>query len=205
MLAFRVIRFVFAVALLLSLAACGKSRPRADLVFINGAEPESIDPAIVTDQVGMRIASAMIRPHVVSFLDEMRDCEPLHPKANDRHILVGDLNVAPLEHDVWSHKQLVDVVSHTPVETKLLGEAQAALDWTDATRHFIPPDEKIYSWWSYRAKDPLGANKGRRLDHIWATPNLKNHIKSMKIYRDFRSENSPSDHVPIETEFEFLS
>jgi oligopeptide transport system substrate-binding protein len=58
-LAFRVIRFALAAALLLVLASCGKSRPRADLVFINGAEPESIDPAIVTDQVGMRIASAL--------------------------------------------------------------------------------------------------------------------------------------------------
>jgi oligopeptide transport system substrate-binding protein len=58
-LAFRVIRFALAAALLLTLASCGKSRPRADLVFINGAEPESIDPAIVTDQVGMRIASAL--------------------------------------------------------------------------------------------------------------------------------------------------
>lgn len=59
MLASCVSRFAVAVALLLSLASCGKSRPRADLVFINGAEPESIDPAIVTDQVGMRIASAL--------------------------------------------------------------------------------------------------------------------------------------------------
>ena len=58
-LAFRVTRFVFATALLLALSSCGKSRPRADLVFINGAEPECIDPAIVTDQVGMRIASAL--------------------------------------------------------------------------------------------------------------------------------------------------
>ena len=46
---------------------------------------------------------------------------------------------------------LLDVVSHTPVETRLLGEAQAAFEWTDATRAFIPPEEKIYSWWSYRA------------------------------------------------------
>ena len=53
---------------------------------------------------------------------------------SDPVMLVGDLNVAPLENDVWSHKQLLDVVSHTPVETQLLGEAQAAFDWTDATR-----------------------------------------------------------------------
>src|SRR5450631_1349847 len=48
-LAFHVTRLALAAALLLSLAACGKSRPRADLVFINGAEPESIDPHVVTD------------------------------------------------------------------------------------------------------------------------------------------------------------
>ncbi|MDB6006405.1 MAG: oligopeptide transport system substrate-binding protein [Prosthecobacter sp.] len=59
MLTSRVTRLALAAALLLSLVACGKSRPRADLVFINGAEPESIDPHIVTDQVGMRIASAL--------------------------------------------------------------------------------------------------------------------------------------------------
>ena len=88
-------------------------------------------------------------------------------------MLVGDLNVAPLENDVWSHKQLLDMVSHTPVETQLLGEAQAAFDWTDATRHFIPPDEKIYSWWSYRAADWEASDRGRRLDHVWVSPGLK--------------------------------
>ena len=31
-----------------------------------------------------------------------------------RSVLVGDLNIAPLEHDVWSHRQLLTVVSHTP-------------------------------------------------------------------------------------------
>jgi exodeoxyribonuclease-3 len=32
-------------------------------------------------------------------------------------ILVGDLNIAPLETDVWSHKALLKVVSHTPIES----------------------------------------------------------------------------------------
>jgi exodeoxyribonuclease-3 len=68
-------------------------------------------------------------------------------------VLVGDLNVAPLENDVWSHKQLLDVVSHTPVETKLLGEVKAAFDWCDVTRNSFRHTDKIYSWWSYRAAD----------------------------------------------------
>ena len=124
------------------------------------------------------------------------------PASSDPVILVGDLNVAPLENDVWSHKQLLDVVSHTPVETKLLGEAQAAFDWTDATRHFIPPEEKIYSWWSYRAADWEASDRGRRLDHVWASPGLKGALKSQKIVKKMRGWQKASDHVPVVVEFD---
>ena len=63
--------------------------------------------------------------HKLHFLGEMEKFfgrRKAHRK--DPVVLVGDLNVAPLENDVWSHKQLLDVVSHTPVETRLLGEAR---------------------------------------------------------------------------------
>ena len=121
---------------------------------------------------------------------------------NDPVILVGDLNVAPLENDVWSHKQLLGIVSHTPVETKLLGEAQAAFDWTDSTRHFIPPDEKIYSWWSYRAQDWEASDRGRRLDHVWVSPGLKGALKSQKIVKKMRGWQKASDHVPVIVELD---
>ena len=140
--------------------------------------------------------------HKLHFLAEMekffarrkaRKTEPV--------ILVGDLNVAPLENDVWSHKQLLDIVSHTPIETKLLGEAMAAFDWTDTTRHFIPPEEKIYSWWSYRAADWEASDRGRRLDHVWASPGLKGALKSQKILKKMRGWQKASDHVPVVVEF----
>jgi exodeoxyribonuclease-3 len=118
-------------------------------------------------------------------------------KKSDPVVLVGDLNVAPLENDVWSHKQLLDIVSHTPVETRLLGEVQAAFDWTDATRHFIPPEEKIYSWWSYRAADWEASDRGRRLDHVWVSPGLKGALTSQKIIRKMRGWQKASDHVPV--------
>lgn len=140
--------------------------------------------------------------HKLKFVDWMSE---FFAAQKDRKIvIVGDMNIAPLEHDVWSHKQLLKIVSHTPIEVEKFTRLQKALNFVDTHRHFVPENEKLYSWWSYRAVDPLGANKGRRLDHIWATPNLKNQIKSMKIYRDFRSENQPSDHVPIETVFDFV-
>jgi exodeoxyribonuclease-3 len=117
-------------------------------------------------------------------------------------MLMGDLNVAPLENDVWSHKHLLDVVSHTPVETRLLGEAQAAFEWTDATRAFIPPHEKIYSWWSYRAADWEASDRGRRLDHVWLSPGLKGALKSQTILKKMRGWQKASDHVPVIVEIE---
>lgn len=141
--------------------------------------------------------------HKLAFLKEMR--EGFEKRKRDRKkplILVGDLNVAPLEHDVWSHKQLLNVVSHTPVETALLNEAKAAFDWIDVTREFVPHDEKIYSWWSYRAQDWETSDRGRRLDHVWASQGLKGAAKKHAIRKDIRGWTQPSDHAPVVVEFE---
>ena len=119
-----------------------------------------------------------------------------------RRIAVGDLNVAPLEHDVWSHKQLLKIVSHTPVEVDLFGRLKASLDWIDVPRRFVPSDEKLYSWWSYRNNDWRASNRGRRLDHILATPALSGALKSHHIDADTRDWEKASDHVPVLATFE---
>jgi exodeoxyribonuclease-3 len=134
--------------------------------------------------------------HKLAFLDEMRDCEKLRP-GKDRAILVGDLNVAPLEHDVWSHKQMLRVVSHTPVECEKLVNVQSAGSWIDALRTFVPEPTKLYTWWSYRSPDWVNANKGRRLDHIWVAPALADRLGGIKVYRESRGWQRPSDHVPV--------
>jgi exodeoxyribonuclease III len=134
-------------------------------------------------------------------LDFLREMEARFSKQRRRRnspvALVGDLNVAPLENDVWSHKQLLDVVSHTPIETGLLGAAQAAFDWRDVTRAFVPPEKKIYSWWSYRARDWEESDRGRRLDHIWISPALEGALSGHAILREARGWPQPSDHVPV--------
>ncbi|MDX2082891.1 MAG: exodeoxyribonuclease III [Rickettsiales bacterium] len=140
--------------------------------------------------------------HKLKFIDWMHDY--FQAQQDKKIIVVGDMNIAPLEHDVWSHKQLLSVVSHTPIEVEKMTRLQTSLDFIDTHRHFVDHKQKLYSWWSYRGLDPLKSDRGRRLDHIWATPNLKDQIKSMNIYRDFRVENQPSDHVPIQTVFDLI-
>jgi len=124
------------------------------------------------------------------------------PDANPRSILVGDLNIAPHEHDVWSHKQLLEVVSHTPIETDAMKAMIADHGWIDVMRHFTPEPEKLYTWWSYRAADWLASNRGRRLDHIWASRTLADAARSIEILAEARSWHRPSDHVPVTGVFE---
>ncbi len=139
--------------------------------------------------------------HKLKFLDEMKQLDA--DSGGIPSILVGDLNIAPLPTDVWSHKQLLKVVSHTPVETETLGDVMDAGGWEDLIRHHIPPEEILFTWWSYRSKDWNVANKGRRLDHIWSAPELKKSLVDINVVRESRGLEKPSDHVPVIASFEF--
>jgi exodeoxyribonuclease III len=135
--------------------------------------------------------------HKLAFLDEMHANDALRPPVSERAIIVGDLNVAPLECDVWSHKQLLSVVSHTPIEcAKLLG-LQSAGGWVDAVRTFVPAPAKLYTWWSYRAADWTKSDRGRRLDHIWTSAMLADRVSAVAVAKEYRSARRPSDHVPV--------
>jgi exodeoxyribonuclease-3 len=135
--------------------------------------------------------------HKLSFLDEMRAHPNLRPAKAEHAILVGDLNVAPLEHDVWSHKQMIKVVSHTPIECEKLNLARNAGNWIDSMRVLTPEPAKLYTWWSYRAADWREADRGRRLDHIWTSDALAERVSTIKIAKDYRGAARPSDHVPV--------
>ena len=135
--------------------------------------------------------------HKLAFVEEMagwfKDTYTLRTPV----VAVGDFNIAPHEHDVWSHKQLLNVVSHTPPETERLEAMRASLDWVDTARHFVPMDEKCYTWWSYRNRDWKKSNRGRRLDHIWVTQPLKPELSGHHIAAETRDWQTTSDHVPV--------
>jgi exodeoxyribonuclease-3 len=135
--------------------------------------------------------------HKLQFLDELTAWFRVERQSASPMIAVGDLNIAPLETDVWSHKQLLTVVSHTPVEVDRLAGLQRAGGFVDAVRHFVPPKERLYTWWSYRARDWAASDRGRRLDHIWVTPSLVTALGEARVHRDSRGWDRASDHVPV--------
>ena len=96
---------------------------------------------------------------------------------------------------------MLKTVSHTPVEVEHLAQAQEAGDWVDITRQDIPQG-LLYSWWSYRASDWDTADRGRRLDHIWATPDIAGAAHGSRILRAVRGWDQPSDHAPVFASFD---
>lgn len=139
--------------------------------------------------------------HKLDFVSEMHGVPATRGEAA-ASILVGDLNIAPLEDDVWSHRQLLKVVSHTPVETESFEAMRRAGNWVDLMRQAIPEPEKIYTWWSYRAKDWEASNRGRRLDHVWSSTNIAPKLSSIEVLKEARGWERPSDHVPVIARFD---
>lgn len=135
--------------------------------------------------------------HKLKFMDEVTGWFKKNRLPTDKLVLLGDLNIAPLENDVWSHKQLLNEISHTPIELEKMSALYQSLNWHDAIRRFTPDTEKLYSWWSYRNRDWAKSDRGRRLDHIWVTEPLEKYIKSGYILREARGTDMPSDHVPV--------
>jgi exodeoxyribonuclease-3 len=181
---------------------CGKNDCRhVSIVLADRAgmkEPVTLHNFYVP--AGGDVADPVLNPkfaHKLGFLGEMEASALLRPAPTQRAIIVGDLNIAPLECDVWSHKQLATVVSHTPIECERLVAVQKAGAWVDAVRSFVPEPTKLFTWWSYRSPDWAAADKGRRLDHIWVSPVLADRVSAVKVLKDSRGWERPSDHVPV--------
>lgn len=132
--------------------------------------------------------------HKLAFLEDMLTWG--REAVAEPALLTGDFNVAPYPDDVWSHRQLLKVISHTPVETEALERVRSEQDWTDVIRRDRPEPEKIYTWWSYRNPTWPGNNRGRRLDHVWASPHVAGRV-SASILTAARGWEKASDHVPV--------
>ncbi len=135
--------------------------------------------------------------HKLAYLDEMHKWFLVNRMPDRQILLAGDLNISPLEHDVWSSRALRNEVSHTDIERKIMMDMIKEFEWRDIAREFIPHNNKLYSWWSYRNKDWKKSNRGRRLDHIWLNNHASHNVSHFEIIKEARDWTRPSDHVPV--------
>jgi len=139
--------------------------------------------------------------HKLDFYERLtRLAQARDPKAP--MVMVGDLNIAPSENDVWNHRYMLKVVSHTSPEIEAMEALKVAGGFIDLVREAYPEPQKLASWWSYRAADFRQSNRGLRLDHIWVTPGLREAALAggraeAQIHDDVREWEKPSDHAPV--------
>ena len=89
-----------------------------------------------------------------------------------------------------------------PAEVEAMWALHRAGQFTDLTREAFPQDQKLASWWSYRAQDFRQSNRGLRLDHILVSPGLRDAAfvdgkAQSRIHDDVREWERPSDHAPV--------
>jgi exodeoxyribonuclease-3 len=135
--------------------------------------------------------------HKLGFIDEMTAWSRDARVADRKVMILGDFNVAPLETDVWNHKSIKRQVGHTPTECARMAGLLEAGGYTDVGRHYVPPEDPLYTWWGYRHPQSFEKNYGWRLDHVWVTPGLVPHLRGHAVHHQTRSWEKPSDHVPV--------
>jgi exodeoxyribonuclease III len=174
------------------LALCREGHARCVSGKIAGVEIHNLYIPAGGD-VPDRVANAKF-DHKLDFYERLT-AEMATRSPSDPLVLAGDLNVAPGENDVWNHRYMSRVVSHTPPEIEAMAALKASLRFFDPVRQAIPEPAKLFSWWSYRAADFRLSNRGLRLDHIWLTPALGG--AAARIHDDVREWERPSDHAPV--------
>ncbi|MGE4063929.1 MAG: exodeoxyribonuclease III [Rhodospirillaceae bacterium] len=178
---------------------CGREDAR-HVSAVVGEGPGAMKVHSVYVPAGGPIADRDLNPkfdHKLKFVDAIADFFAGHHGLSDAAVVAGDFNIAPLPSDVWDHAKMSRIVTHTPIEIAALERMKRALYFIDALRELHPAENPVFTWWSYRAADWQATNKGRRLDHIWVTPALKDRIAKVDVLMDVRHWTPASDHVPV--------
>ena len=136
----------------------------------------------------------------LDWLSRIRSLFARHYDPAEMVLWMGDLNVATEPIDVHDPKGLEGHVDFHP-------EARAALEqvrewgFVDVFRQHHPAEPGQYTYWDYRARDPIERGIGWRVDHIWATKPLARQSTDAWIDVDARRAERPSDHTFLVAEF----
>ncbi len=173
--------------------------------------PGEADPAearfIQADVAGLRVASVYV-PNgravgteafaaKLAFLDAMAGAASAHHGAP--LVLMGDMNVAPADLDVYE-PALFEGATHVTEDER--GRLRRILDTglVDAYRALHPGDVG-FTWWDYR-QGHFHRGLGLRIDLALVAADLEPQLRSCGIDRDFRKGAKPSDHAPLLVELE---
>jgi exodeoxyribonuclease-3 len=109
-------------------------------------------------------------------------------------VVLGDVNIAPADEDVFDPDAYVGQTHVTPPERAALADLQS-VGLRDVVRDRWP-DRRVFSYWDYRA-GMFHQDLGMRIDLVLAAEPVAARVKAAWIDRQARKGKGPSDHAPV--------
>ena len=172
--------------------------------FADGGEPDP-DARIITAVCdGVRVSSVYVPngrsldhehyQYKLRWMAQLRRHVAALAAPSDQVVVAGDFNIAPTDEDVYDPRKFIGATHVSPEER---AELAALCDWgmEDLFRRHHPED-RIYSWWDYRAGD-FHQGRGLRIDLVLGTAAVAERSTFAVIDRNARKGQSPSDHAPV--------
>jgi len=128
----------------------------------------------------------------LQWLDALRQMVAAGP---DAAVVLGDMNIAPTDEDVFDPEAYVGQTHVTPPERDALAALAAAKGLRDVVRERWP-DERVFTYWDYRA-GMFHKDLGMRIDLILASEPVAERRKAAWVDRQARKGSGPSDHAPV--------
>lgn len=118
---------------------------------------------------------------------------------DDSLVVLGDINIAPEDRDVYDPEKLAGTIHCTKTERDAL---KHVMDWglTDAFR-LHHEEAGLYSWWDFRAA-MFRRGLGLRIDLVMVSPPLVERCSAVEIDKAARAGEKPSDHTPVVARFD---
>lgn len=134
----------------------------------------------------------------LDWLEKLTAYVELQLKQYKNFVMVGDFNITPDDRDLWDPVGWKDKILASPPERAAL-QGLLDLGLSDTFRLFKQED-KIYSWWDYRAAG-FRRNHGMRIDLLLSSPAMTERCTKSYIDKEPRKLERPSDHAPVVAEF----
>jgi exodeoxyribonuclease-3 len=111
-----------------------------------------------------------------------------------RTIVLGDMNIAPADEDVFDPDAYIGQTHVTAPERAALRELEA-VGLHDVVRDRWP-GERVFTYWDYRA-GMFHQDLGMRIDLVLAGDAVAERVKAAWVDRHARKGKGPSDHAPV--------
>ncbi|MDL9937696.1 exodeoxyribonuclease III [Gordonia sp. ABSL1-1] len=169
----------------------------ANLYLPKGGLPAELQrPGSMREQPDGGAKYARKQRFLTGFARELQRNRVAARRAGREFILLGDLNIAHLEHDVTNWRAARKMDGFLPEEREWFGEITGPRRLVDVVRQLQGDRPGPLTWWSW-AGQSFDKDVGWRVDHQLATPALARRARRVTVDKEPSAQLRLSDHAAL--------